>query len=107
MNITQAASELRKATGVNWPHVSPEDVSRLSKSHPDAIRSLLGTVQDDSEILIPEARSEDGETLISAAKKMPNPMPTYARLGFKSYQELKLHETGLTETAGRSISARS
>ncbi|MGB3943169.1 MAG: hypothetical protein WBK88_00050 [Methanothrix sp.] len=81
-------SELRKAAGVNWPHVSPEDVSRLSKSHPDAIRSLLETVKDDSKILIPEERSKDGKTLISAAKEMPNPMPTYARLGFKSYEEL-------------------
>ncbi len=87
MNTTQAASELRTA-GVNWPYVSPEDVSRLSKSHPDAIRSLLGTVQDDSKILIPENRSEDGKTLISTAKEMPNPMPTYARLGFQSYTKL-------------------
>ena len=87
MNTTQATSELRRAN-VNWPHVSPEDVSRLSKSHPDAIRSLLETVKDDSKILIPEERSEDGKTLISAAKEIPNPKPTYTRLGFKSYDAL-------------------
>jgi hypothetical protein len=87
MNTTQATSELRRAN-VNWPHVSPEDVSRLSKSHPDAIRSLLETVKDDSKILIPEERSEDGKTVISEAKEIPNPKPTWVRLGFKSYEEI-------------------
>jgi len=98
MNTTQAANDLRKVS-INWPHVSPEDVSRLLKSHPDAIQSLLGGVQDDSKILIPEERSEDGKTVISAAKEMPNPMPTYARLGFKSYVEItrllaSVHDVG-------------
>ena len=89
MNERQASAQLRKA-GINWPHVSPEDVSRLLKSHPDAIRSLLETVTDDSKILIPEERSEDGKTVISAAKEIPNPKPTYVRLGFKSYNDLTM-----------------
>jgi len=83
---TQAAAELRRR-GVHWPHLSPDDRVALERDCPEAMAVLLAGVPDDSEIEVVTKIDEKTDEVV-AKKKMLNPMPMYARLGFGSMSSL-------------------
>lgn len=86
MDETQAAAMLRSA-GVNWPHLTPDDRLSLEQDYPEAMAVLLAGVPDDSEIEVVTKIDEKTDEVV-AKKKMLNPMPMYARLGFGSMSSL-------------------
>lgn len=81
---------------MHWPHLSPDDRVALERDCPEAMVVLLAGVPDDSEVEIVTKMDETtGEVL--ETKKVTNPMPMYARLGFDSKQALEAKRLDLVE----------
>ena len=88
MDANQAAAILRRY-GMNWPHISRFDIDELFGNILifDAIKILLTTIQDDSNIKIVTNMSSNGKIL--EENTIINPVPTYKRLGFSKYDDIE------------------
>ena len=81
---------------MHWPHLSPDDRVALERDCPEAMVVLLAGVPDDSEVeIVTKMDEKTGE--VPETKKVKNPMPMYARLGFDSKQALEAKLLDLVE----------